>query len=193
MGLRGSWCAAHGVRSRWVAAVVASWGGLAGFATVTVPLKYPLAARADVVDSGVVVGLLVPLVISGLVLDEGPPDLVRGASRTLGAYRLALGAIYLATAAAGAAATALLVGLPVALIVLDGLAAGGLVVLGTVLLGPRAGWLPAASVSVVVSTPGLVPWEWNAAYQREVGPWFAGTVALLLAAALGAYVRRGSV
>jgi hypothetical protein len=45
----------------------------------------------------------------------------------------------------------------------------------------------------VLSTTGLVPWEWNAAYQREVGPWFAGAVALLLAAALGAYVRRGSV
>lgn len=190
---RAAWLAAHGVDRRWLGAVAACWGSLAVFAAISVPLKYPLAAYGAAVDSGAIAGLLVPLVVTGLVLDEGLRDLVACASRDLWWGRSALAAVYLTVAATGPALVAIAAGLPVGLLIVDGVAAGALVGLGTAWLGTRRGWVPVCVVAAVASTPGLVPWSSNVVYHREVGAAFAGVAGLLVVASLASYGAWGSV
>lgn len=187
-----AWRIVHHFEPKWFAMVAASWGALFLFASVTIPIKYPYEARGQVVDSGVVIGLLVPLAVMNLALDEGPEDLIRTASRRLSGARLAVASAYLSTASAMAAFMALAAALPLRLVLADALILGSLNIIGTSLFGVRLGWSIPGAVAFTMSAPGLVPFNFNALYNREVSTAFIACVALAAVVAMVAYLRGGS-
>lgn len=190
--LPAAWCAAHNLRPNWFAGAAGSWLALWLFASITIPLKYPYEARGEVVDSGVVVGLLIPLAVMNVVLDEGPQDLVRTAARRLSSFRLAIVLAYLLTAALMSAIMAAAANLPTGLVLADTILLASLSILGTGLLGVRLGWAPAAAVAFTMSAPGLIPWHLNAVYHRDVGTEFAVVIVALTIIATAVFLLTGA-
>lgn len=182
----------HNLERRWFTTAVGSWLALWLFASISLPLKYPYEARGQVVDSGVVIGLLVPLAVMNVVLYEGPADSVRTAARRLVDVRLAVCLGYFALAALSATAMAWAVSLPVQLVLADALLLGALNIAGTALLGVRLGWTLAALVAFTMSAPGLVPFEFNAFYHRDVGSVFLAVVAVIATVATLLFIRTGA-
>lgn len=187
-----SWCAAHHVGRAVLGASLASWAGLCAFAAVTIPLKYPFDARGQVVDSGVVVGVLVPIAVLNVLLDEGPPELVRASARPLGRERIALATVLLVLVAALSWAVARTAALPTGLVCCDALMLQSLTVSGAALFGGRRGWVLAAAAAAAMSAPGLVPWELDVAYHRDVASGYAAAVALAAVTSTGLYAVRGA-
>lgn len=190
--LLAAWCAAHNVGPKWLAGAGGSWVALWLFASITIPLKYPYEARGQVVDSGVVVGLLIPLAVMNVVLDEGPRDLVRASARRLSPYRLTLAIGYFLTVALMSATMATASALPTSLVVTDSILLASLSILGTGLLGVRLGWAPSAAVAFTMSAPGLIPWHLNAVYHRDVGPEFVVIVVTLAVTAIAVFAQTGA-
>lgn len=188
-----AWLLAHNIDRRWLLAVSVSWIALLLFASITVPLKYPYEARGQVFDSGVVIGLLVPLAFMNLALHEGPPDLIRSAARRLALVRLSVTTGYLLTAVMSALIMAWAVSLPTALVVSDTLLLGAVNIGGNSMLGPRLGWIPAAATAFTMSAPGLVPFKANLLYNRDVSLTFIAIVAVAIAVAIASYCRAGAL
>lgn len=188
----GAWAAAHGLTWRWAGMSLTSWAAVSLFAAITVPIKYPYEAIGTVVDSGVVVGLLVPIAVSGTILFEGPADLVRLAARDLALPRAALLACVYAMTCAAAGVTAVLASLPVAVVVVDALLLVALLAVGVSLLGVGLGWLLPGACAFAFSAPGLVPWDLNVLYRRDVSATYLAIVAIALLIGTIAYALRGS-
>lgn len=188
-----AWCAAHHLRPRWLAAVLASWACHGVFAAVSIPLDYPYEERGHVIDTLVVVGMVLPLAVVAVALDEGPDELVRGAARSLVLCRLGLAAAYLAVVLGMAAVVAIVAVLPLFLVIIDAAFLASLTLLGAGVLGAERAWIPAAVVAVVVSAPGLLPWSLNVMYHVEVSRSFGVGVGVTAVVAVTIYSVRGSV
>jgi hypothetical protein len=67
-----------------------------------------------------------------------------------------------------------------------------LTIIGTSLGSVRLGWALAAVVALVMSAPGLVPWDLNVLYHRAVGPWFGAVSAGCALGAVVTYARSGA-
>lgn len=187
-----AWRTIHHLERRWVMLVAGSWAALSLFAAVTVPIKYPYEAREQVVDSGVVIGLLVPLAVMNLVLDEGPGDLVRTASLKMTRFRFGVAGAYLIVASLMSVLVAFAVALPRGLVLADAILLASLSLLGTSLFGLRLGWLLPGAVAFAMSAPGLVPFRFNPLYNREIGSTFVVCVAIAGVAGMLAYLRLGA-
>ncbi|WP_418058483.1 hypothetical protein [Pimelobacter simplex] len=187
-----AWAAAHGLSWRWGGGVVASWAAVSLFAAITVPLKYPYEAIGTVVDSGVIVGLIVPIAVSGTVLFEGPRDLVRLSARSLAPPRIPLLAAVYAVTCLAAGVTAWAAALPVAVVVVDAMLLAALLAVGVSLLGVGLGWILPGLCTFVFSAPGLIPWDYNVLYQRDVSATYLVGVAVALIVGLVAYALCGS-
>ena len=187
-----AWAAAHSLTWRWAAAVVLSWASVSLFASITVPIKYPYEALGTVIDSGVIVGLTVPIAVSGVVLFEGPRELIRGSARSLFVARVALLAGVYVTTLVAALATAVASSLPVAIVVVNSLLLVALLAVGVSLLGVGLGWILPLVCTFVFSAPGLVPWDYNVLYQRDVSSVYLATVLTALVVGMWAYATGGS-
>lgn len=187
-----AWTAVHGITIRWCGSVVAAWLGVSLFAAVTVPIKYPFEAVGTVVDSGVIVGLVVPIAVMGTVLHEGPRDLVAAAARSLLLPRLALlGALYTTVAVASLIA-ALLASLPVVIVIVNSLLLAALLTIAVSFIGVGLGWILPVACTFVFSAPGLIPWDYNAMYRRDVSGAYVGVLVTSLVIGAVAYATRGS-
>ncbi|WP_224273665.1 hypothetical protein [Nocardioides lacusdianchii] len=187
-----AWAAAHALTWRWCGAVLVAWAAVSLFAAITVPIKYPYEALGTVVDSGVIAGIVIPVIVSCTVLYEGPRDLIGSAARRLIVPRIALvSGIYVLTSAA-AVVTAVIASLPVVIVTVDAMLFVALCALGVSLLGVGLGWLLPVVFAFVFSAPGLVPWEYNVIYQRDVSNAYLALVAGALIAGMGAYASQGS-
>ena len=191
-GLFSAWRNVHHVDAKWLATVAASWTALSLFAAVTVPIKYPYEARAQVVDSGVVIGLLVPLAVMNLMLEEGPEDLIRTASLRLSRVRFAVAGGYVAVASLMSVLLAFAVSLPRGLVLADALLLAALSLLSTTLFTVRLGWLLPSLVGFTMSAPGLIPFQYNPMYNREISSVFIVAVVVAVAAAMLLYLRDGA-
>jgi hypothetical protein len=164
--------AAHHLRDwRWCVAGVAAWIAAALSSWVTIPLMYPYEDPRTFVTTGAVAGLIVPLAVCGIVLDEGPPALLASAGRTLALWRVGWAVGYIAGMSALAWVESRFI-LPISIgtFVADALFVASAAVCGVGLVGLRGGWLLPAVVIAVFSVPGLVPWTWNWIYRTdEVG------------------------
>jgi hypothetical protein len=188
-----AWRSAHHLTPRWLGGVVGAWLCHGVFAAVAIPLDYPYEARGQVIDTGVVVGLVLPIAVVAVALDEGPDYLVRGAARSLLLVRFGLAVAYLEVVAGMAAVVAVVAALPLLLVVLDAVLLASLTLTGTSVFGVKGGWIPAAAAAVIVSAPGLLPWKLNLMYHLEVGRPFVVAVLGLGVAATAIYLLRGSV
>jgi hypothetical protein len=158
--------AAHGVTLKRVGVMLGCWALLIGFARVALPIQYPYEALGEMIDTGLVVGLVLPLTVSVSLLDEGPVELLSGVARTLALYRLASCALYGAAVAALSCLAALTVRVSMGLLVGDAMFLGAVAVIGVSTLGPRLGWTPLLAVALVASAPTLIPWQANWLYRR---------------------------
>jgi hypothetical protein len=184
--------AAHRASWRSALALIVSWVALAGAARVSLPLQYPYQALDQMISTGVVVGVVLPVGVSVLVLDEGSQQLVAGASRRLARSRaMALGA-YLAVTLLGASSAATAVSVDSGLFVGDAVFLSACALLGVSALGIRLGWLFPAAAALIASAPGLIPWQANLLYRHgyadDLMPYTAGLLAM---GAVG-YVRGGA-
>ncbi len=188
-----SWRKVHGVTAAWTAGCLAAWIGTILVAAVSVPLKFPYEVAGTIIDSASVVGLLVPVAVVGLCLREGPRHLVLGAARPLWPQRLALALACTSAVCAGAWALTVLANLPTAVILLDAQLYVGLLLVSTSLGGVTLGWVTPLALTLVMSAPGLIPWQWNFLYNQDVTLERWAAVAAVLAVGLAAYAWRGSV
>lgn len=185
--------AVRGLTSRWLCYMAGAWLGLGVFTFVALPLKFPLEAQDEMVDSGVVVGLVVPLAVMSRILDEGPVHLVASAARNLTAVRLGWATAFLCVACIGSVVAWTIAPVPFSLFLSDTFFLGAATVLGVGVLGSRLGWLLPLVVTLVASGPGLIPWQSNLLYREDTS-----IVLLLLAGAvtvlgLIAYGQKGSL
>lgn len=187
-----AWAAAHGLTWRWGGAVLLSWAAVSLFAAITIPVKYPYEAAGTVIDSGVIVGMIVPVSITGTVLFEGPPYMVRAAAQDLLTPRLVLlVGVYTLTSLA-ALVTAIIASLPLAIVVVDAMLLVSLLVLGVSMIGVGLGWIVPAFCTLVFSAPGLVPWNYNALYHRSVSDLYIAVVVGVSGLGMAAYSLAGS-
>lgn len=187
------WRKAHGLTAAWAAGCLAAWIGTILVAAVSVPLKYPYEAAGTIIDSASVVGLLVPVAVVGLCLREGPRHLVLGAARPLWPQRLALALACSTAVFAGAWTLALLADLPTTVVLLDAQLYFALLLVSTSLWGVALGWVTPLALALLMSAPGLIPWQWNFLYNQDVTLERWAAVAAVLAVGLSAYAWRGSV
>ncbi|MGL5824418.1 MAG: hypothetical protein ACRCYU_06215 [Nocardioides sp.] len=184
--------ATRGLSPRWWGSLVAAWLAVAVFARVSLPLKFPFDAQDKMIDSGVVVGLVVPIAVMTQLLDEGSPQLVAGAARRLRRSRWLMAGGYVALAAVGGLVVGLLAPAPRLLVLGDALLLAGLSVFGAGLLGARLAWLVPLSVTMVVSAPGLVPWSANLPYRTESACEVLMIALVVAGAGLATYGRFGA-
>ena len=149
--------------------IILAWIALAGFTYVSLPLKYPYQASTQMIDSGVVVGLVLPLAVMSRLLDEGPSHLVTTASRRLATARLAWAAAFTLGTFVASTATYLATPVPYSLFVSDALFLSALTVLGTSLLDSAAGWTLPLCAALIGSGPSLIPWQANLLYREHSG------------------------
>jgi hypothetical protein len=159
--------ASHQITRRWVAYLLGGWWGAIISAAVTIPLKYPYQAAGQVIDTGAVVGLVLPLAITSRCLDEGPPQLIATAARSLCWLRLMWATGFLGTVGVFAALMAILTPVPWGVLVGDAYLLAGLSLWGVATLGASLGWLAPLAAALVASAPGFVPWQWNILYRRD--------------------------
>lgn len=163
------------------------------FSLVSLPLKFPFEAQREMVDSGVIVGLVLPLVVIARVLDEGPPQLMVGASRALGPARLGWVCGYAVMVAVGSAAAWWLAPVPFSLFTADALFLAAVTVLGVGTLGSRLGWLLPLAIALAASAPGLIPWQANLLYREGQAGALLLITAIVAAIGCAGHVRFGSL
>lgn len=188
----GALFAAHGVTVRWLIGICAAWCAVTLFDLVTVPLLHPQEAHDQMIDTGIVVGLVLPVVMGARLLDEGPAHLTRTASRRLGLARF--GWAIAVTGASIGAATVVAAVVPVSspLVITDAALLMGASTLGAAIVGARLAWIFPFATVAVFSAPGVVPWEDNLLYRASTAD-DTGWVALgIVLCGLAAYTYRGS-
>lgn len=185
--------AAHGLGWRWALASASTWLGVAVLAAVSLPLRYPLQAGGQMVDSAVVVALLLPVSVMARVLDEGAPHLIAAAARPLHTTRLVSASGYLLASVGGAALTGPLAPVPPLLVIADALLFAALTVAGVGLLGSRLGWFLPLACALVASAPRLVPWQTNLLYRQDTADLLLATAAVVAVAGVALYLRHGSL
>lgn len=166
---------------------------LAVFGLVTLPLKFPFEAQRELVDSGVIVGLVLPLVVMSRILDEGPHQLVVGASRALARARLCWVGGYAGAVAVGSATAWWIAPVPFSLFAADALFLAAVTVLGVGTLGSRLGWILPLASALVASAPGLVPWQANLLYRQGHAAILLLIAAIVATAGSAGYARFGSL
>lgn len=173
----------HFTHWRWPAAGFAAWIVASLFDFVTIPAMLPHEDPRTFITSEALAGLILPLAICAVVLDEGPPALIASAGRRLGPSRLAWATAYVACMTASTWLESCLVPIETGTFVADGLFAAALTAGGVGLLGLRGGWLVPAVVIGSFGVPGLIPWSWNWVYRTDRhGPM---TAIALIATAIG--------
>ena len=141
---------------------------------------------------GQVGDLLQRLVPAGLrLLDEGPPSLGRTRSRTIRTFRIGIMLAFFAQCAASAALIAWFAQLPRAHLIAVVLAQTALGIMGSSTLGSGRGWVLPGSLTLLATTPGLLPWEINAIYNQKLTAQMSVHVALLIGFAAAAYLTWG--
>ncbi|GGD13640.1 hypothetical protein [Nocardioides daphniae] len=177
----------------WIGAMAASWLALALFNWAALPLMFPFEDPRTFVSSGTVVGLVLPLAMMSAVLVEGPPALVATSSRSLGVSRGAWSLGYVLVSGALAALVAASFGLPVGILTSDALLVATLNVVGVALLGVARGWVAGATVVLLMSVPGLVPWSANWAYRVDRAAGVLAVAALVGIVAIALFIRFGAM
>lgn len=172
--------------------MMAAWACLLVFALVSVPLKYPFEATGQVTDSGVIVGLALPVLAMSGLLAEGPAHLVACAQRSLVMPRSGSVVALLALTCVGAGMVGLLSRVPTSTLLNAALLVCALQVLGAGALGLRVGWTLPLGTVLVFSAPGLVPWRYNLFYRTPPEPWMQLVALALMLVAAAMYVRFGS-
>jgi hypothetical protein len=183
---RAAIAAAHRFSWRGAVALVASWVALAVAAKVSLPLQYPYQALDEMISTGIVVGLILPISVSVIVLDEGPAHLVAGAARRLIWSRALSAGAYAVVTLLGAVSAASAVNVDFDLLVGDAMFLSATALIGVSALGLRLGWILPTAVALVASAPGLIPWQANLLYRHGYADHLAPvTVGLLAVGAVG--------
>lgn len=187
--------AARRVTPRLLAVLAAAWLTLFAFASVTVPLKYPYESPGvELMDSGVVAGLVAPISVLGRTLDEPCLQLLAAASRRTWRERLGWAALVLAlTVAVTALMTPILPRVVSGqLLVADAALLSGVSLATGGFIGGDLAWLGPLTLVGIASAPGLVPAQWNALYAASNTQlaWILAVLSAILGAAT--YACRGS-
>ena len=171
--------------SRWCVAGVAAWIAAGLLNWVTIPMMFPDQDPRTFITSGALAGLILPLAICGILLDEGPAALIASAGRALGPTRVSWAGGFVASMVAFAWIESWFVPISTSIFVADALFLASATVCGISLVGLRGGWLLPALVIGICSVPGLVPWSWNWVYRPDQeGPMFGvGLIVALIAMA----------
>ncbi|MGL5823951.1 MAG: hypothetical protein ACRCYU_03805 [Nocardioides sp.] len=188
----GIWLAGHRIAVAWLSLVAVSWGVVTSFALITLPLQFPYEAAGQFVNSGVVVGLVVPVAITAGLLEEGPAQLLAGAARELAAYRVATGVVFLVLVVLLASLAALPRWVPSGLVIGDSACYAALTLLGTGVVGLGRGWLLPLGAAMIASAPGVIPWQVNYLYLAGHGDDLAPVTAVTALLGLVVYARCGS-
>ncbi|MFN8098246.1 MAG: hypothetical protein U0Q21_08175 [Dermatophilaceae bacterium] len=175
-------------------------GSAAAAATWLVPLlvaRFGVPLRGDggdlptELDTMSVLAFVIPISAVLRLLDEGPPALLRTRARVLRKLRACVVLVTLALGAANAALIARFDGLPVKHLVAVVLAQSALGVLGCCALGSGRGWIVPGTVTLIATTPGLLPWEINAVYNQQLTATMIAIAGLLTILGVTAYVTLG--
>jgi hypothetical protein len=186
-------CAARGLTRRWAAVIAAAWLSVLLFAAITLPMKYPQELHGRIIDSGLVVGLTIPVAAMARTLDEGAPHLVKTASRALARNRASWAGGMLAATATLAAGLSALLPVPAVLMVADSLLLAAVAVLGAGLVGGDVAWVPPLVLAGVASAPGVVPLSVNVLYHHDQAGLTLLIAIVTAVTGVAVYARRGSV
>jgi len=178
---------------RWWAAWAFSWLVLVAASAVTIPFMYPYDLAEDFIDSGVVVGLCLPILVAARILREGPVEQVLTAARPLWGWRLGAGFVFTTATVAVAAVAGLAIPVNHVQLVLDSFVLVGAGLTSAGVLGARGTWVGPVTLVTVSSAPGLLPLQYNLLYRVTAHQELALCgVALLLLGGVG-YARWGSI
>jgi hypothetical protein len=177
---------------RWLVIGVASWTAVVLASAITVPLKYPYEATSDLIDSGVVAALLLPILVGGRLLREGPAEQIVTRARGLSGWRFAAATLFIATSGSLSALASLLIPVDREQVVLDATALACVGLVSAALLGVQLLWLIPALVVAVSSIPGLMPLRLNLLYRLSAHTDLAATAAALSAVGVLLHVLWGA-
>lgn len=184
--------ASRGVSCRYVLSLSGCWLALAAYLAMGLPLFYPYQIHEGVVDSGVVVGLVLPICVASRLLEEAAPFLARTASRSLSSDRSLWSLVFVGSTAFAAMLVALGTPVPFELFVADAMLLSALAVLGSGFVGGSATWVAPFVFAITLTIPGLVPLKWNLLYNQQAAASTFLVAAIALGPALAVYTRRGS-
>ena len=168
-----------------------SWLLPLAVASIGVPFGRAGTEMLAEVDSISVLAFMVPVASAMRFLEEGPTSLTRTRRRPLGLLRAGAAVTLVGVTSFGAGLTALACSLPVHHVVALVATQAALAVFASSFLGSSRGWLVPGAATLVASTPGLVPWNVNLAYNldlTEALTWIAGMVTVI---AVGRFAARG--
>jgi hypothetical protein len=191
--ITGAVAAAHRLSPTTSAVFVGSWAALVLATRVTLPLQYPYEALDQMISTGVVVGLVLPIAATAIVLDEGPPEIVTAAARSLVVPRASAVVLYAALVGAAASSLASVVPVDFALLVGDAAFLAAKALIGVCLLGLGLGWIVPLATALIASATSLIPWQVDLLYRHGHADELAPITAGLLSLGLAGYVRLGSM
>ena len=171
--------------------VLLAWLLPVAVASIGVPFRRDGTDMLAEVDSISVLAFMVPVASAMRFLEEGPTSLTRTRRRPLGLLRAGAAVTLVGVTSFGAGLTALACSLPVHHVVALVATQAALAVFASSFLGSSRGWLVPGAATLVASTPGLVPWNVNLAYNldlTEALTWIAGMVTVI---AVGRFAARG--
>lgn len=184
--------ASRGLTHRYALFLGGCWLTLAAYLALGLPLFYPYQIHEGVVDSGVVVGLVLPVCVASRLLEEATPFLARTTSRSLSTDRSLWSLVFVGFTAFAASIVAIGTPVPFGLFVADSMLLSALAVLGSGLVGGSATWIGPLVFAITLSIPGLVPLKWNLLYSQEAAASTLLVAAIALGPALAVYTCRGS-
>jgi hypothetical protein len=176
----------------WLLLSPASWIAVVLASAITVPLKYPYEATDDLIDSGVVGALLLPIIVGGRVLREGPAEQVLTRARGLSWWRFAAGTFFVVASAGQSAVASLLMPVNHAQVLLDALVLTSAGLVSAALLGVQFLWLVPVLAVATSSIPGLMPLHLNLLYRLSAQNELAATAAALAVVGVALHMMWGA-
>lgn len=184
--------ASRGVSRRFVLALAATWIAFCVLRLASLPLLYPYQVTDGILDSGLVVGLVLPVAVGSRVLVEADFPPTRTAVRPLAGDRLFWAAVALLVSVVGSSLVAWTNAGASLSVLAAGLLLASLGLLGVGLLGAHGQWAVPLAVAFVASVPDLVPARWNVLYLTSASGQVLLLSGVVLAVSLPIYARSGS-
>jgi len=172
-------------------------GGAAAWLLPLLVARFGVPLRGDArdlpaeLDTMSVLAFVIPITAGLRLLDEGPPSLLRTRSRTFRTLRIGIVLAIFAQCAASAALIAWFAQLPGAHLIAVVLAQNALGIIGSATLGSGRFWVLPGSLTLLATTPGLLPWEINASYNQKLTAQMSVLAAVLIGFAAAAYLTWG--